>query len=912
MIRVVQILFLILIFLLGQSFSQTLNRINYQKVLTEISGKQSTNGNSGSELKLNNQSQLTDEFLIDTNLVSIPQLREQEDPSITFDGTNYFVVWSDYRSAPYSSTYYDIYGTRVSQDGKILDPGGIAICTAASNQAYPKVAFNGTEYLVAWEDRRDGVSGNYWDIYGARVSTTGNVLDPDGIALCTEGGDQRDVSIATDGLNFLVAWDDGRNNNFSVDLYGTRVDGGGNVLDPSGIAICSKDQQQQRSSIAFDGNNYMVVWEDSRTAANWSDIYAARVSTGGIVLDTAGIEIHTGLRSDWFPSIAFDGTNYLIVWCHSDSTLYGSRITTDGNVLNTVLIDDSPTPRFSKVSYDGTNYLVVWEDIASAESHIYGKRVSSDGILIDSNPIVLSNSDEGRRPSIAVSNGTDHLVVWMDFRSQLTTYSEIYGSRINLDGNVLDPSGILISRYINPQNTPAVAFDGTNYLIVWQDYRNVTTTGYDIYGARVAPNGSILDPSGFAICTAIKHQWQPSVAFDGTNYLVTWDDQRNFSHKIYGARVSAAGNVLDTAGIEISIGAGQKYNTALAFDGTNYFVVWEDGRNSTYDLEIYGARVSTAGNVLDPDGINLFVSVYDQVKPAVAFDGINYLVVWQDDYHENIDGVRVNTSGTVLDASAIHISTEVNYRYSPSLSFDGTNYLVIWEDWRNNAADIYSARVNPDGTVLNPSGVAICTEAGVQTEPTITFNGVNYFAAWTDYRNGNLSDIYGAKLDLNGSVINSFIISNQDNNQLTPVILYGQNEGLFVAYSGFAADFNNQPVNTIRIWGNFVDESVNIDDDKQSTGIITSYSLNQNYPNPFNPSTKISWQSPVGSHHTLKIYDVLGNEVATLVDKYREAGKYEVEFNGHSDEGQNLSSGVYFYRIQAGSFIETKKMILIK
>jgi hypothetical protein len=89
--------------------------------------------------------------------------------------------------------------------------------------------------------------------------------------------------------------------------------------------------------------------------------------------------------------------------------------------------------------------------------------------------------------------------------------------------------------------------------------------------------------------------------------------------------------------------------------------------------------------------------------------------------------------------------------------------------------------------------------------------------------------------------------------------------------------------------------------------IITDFLLQQNYPNPFNPSTKISWQVPVGSWQTLKIYDVLGNEVATLVDEYKPAGNYEVEL-----DASNYPSGVYFFQLRTGSFIETKKMILMK
>jgi len=89
------------------------------------------------------------------------------------------------------------------------------------------------------------------------------------------------------------------------------------------------------------------------------------------------------------------------------------------------------------------------------------------------------------------------------------------------------------------------------------------------------------------------------------------------------------------------------------------------------------------------------------------------------------------------------------------------------------------------------------------------------------------------------------------------------------------------------------------------------FSLSQNYPNPFNPSTKISWQAPVGSWQTLKVYDVLGNEVATLVDEYRNAGSYEIEFKSAVGSLQ-LASGIYFYQLRAGEFVQTKKMILIK
>lgn len=87
------------------------------------------------------------------------------------------------------------------------------------------------------------------------------------------------------------------------------------------------------------------------------------------------------------------------------------------------------------------------------------------------------------------------------------------------------------------------------------------------------------------------------------------------------------------------------------------------------------------------------------------------------------------------------------------------------------------------------------------------------------------------------------------------------------------------------------------------------FALEQNYPNPFNPSTTISWQSPVNSHQTLKVYDVLGNEIAALVNELREAGKYEITFDASK---YNLSSGVYFYQLKAEGFSAVKKFILAK
>ena len=133
-------------------------------------------------------------------------------------------------------------------------------------------------------------------------------------------------------------------------------------------------------------------------------------------------------------------------------------------------------------------------------------------------------------------------------------------------------------------------------------------------------------------------------------------------------------------------------------------------------------------------------------------------------------------------------------------------------------------------------------------------------------------------------------------------------QSVFVdSYSGhiWVTDFDNNRVLRFDV------STLTSTDDYNNKIVLNEYYLAQNFPNPFNPATKISWQSPVGSWQTLKVYDVLGNELVTLIDEFKSAGSYEVEFNISSIKHQP-SSGIYFYQLKAGSFIQTKKMVLVK
>ena len=121
---------------------------------------------------------------------------------MTSDGTSFLVVWEDYRGGGEA-----VSGARVAADGTVLDGQGIPISTASEEKWTPKAAWNGSGYLVAWQAR---VGSADWNIRGARLTAGGQVLDPEGIAVSTAGGDQLEPAVASNGETFLVASEDER------------------------------------------------------------------------------------------------------------------------------------------------------------------------------------------------------------------------------------------------------------------------------------------------------------------------------------------------------------------------------------------------------------------------------------------------------------------------------------------------------------------------------------------------------------------------------------------------------------------------------------------------------------------------------------------------------------------------------
>jgi hypothetical protein len=232
--------------------------------------------------------------MLDTSAIPIcTATNNQLDPAVTANGTNFLVVWSDFRNTPSNAVQGDIYGALVSVSGAVLQSNGFPICTATNDQNGPAVAPFGTNFLVVWQDARASLStATRWDIYGARVTAGGQVLDPSGIPICATVPIQTNVAVAANGSQALVVWADFRYSGAYPHIFGTRIGADGSILDPNGLAICTAAYFQTSVAVAADGQGYFVAWCDWRGSPSGPPaLYGATVSSNGTVSPANGFPI---------------------------------------------------------------------------------------------------------------------------------------------------------------------------------------------------------------------------------------------------------------------------------------------------------------------------------------------------------------------------------------------------------------------------------------------------------------------------------------------------------------------------------------------------------------------------------------------------------------------------------------------
>jgi hypothetical protein len=302
---------------------------------------------------------------------------------------------------------------------------------------------------------------------------------------------------------------------------------------------------------------------------------------------------------------------------------------------------------------------------------------------------------------------------------------------------------------------------------------------------------------------------------------------------------------------------------------------------------------------------------------TLAYGNSKYLVGFVKeigDYDKEVWGQLVSESGYPIGSSFLIDGSPEPSDNPLFLVFDGTKFICFFPDEESTGWKIYARFVNLDGTVQNQR---IFITANAHLNPYAGVNGNELLFTCTGLTVDN--SIFPPSIRTN--VIGKFFdlsLNPKSNEFIVYDTLGGKNPmGNFVAYGNgkyfvFTTRVTIQflPPNMDILFTNGDAYGVTISSITKVEDELTrpfAFSLEQNFPNPFNPVTKIKYSIPQESFVTIALYDILGKEIRKLVNENKSSGNYEIEVNA-----SGLPSGVYFYKMQAGNFIETRKMVLVK
>jgi hypothetical protein len=490
-------------------------------------------------------------------------------------------------------------------------------------------------------------------------------------------------------------------------------------------------------------------------------------------------------------------------------------------------------------------------------------------------------------------------------------------------GTAVSASGIIvISSEPNYQRYPAACFGPDTFLVVWQDWRDSQPPEIedDVYAARVTLQGEVLEPLGIPIAVKknVVEAFGPLV-WDGNNWFVGWgeDTTNQGFFRLWGARVSRDGVVLDPGGKLLLNDIGPQLNARSAFDGQNYFLIWEAG----FGQGIYGARLTRDLVSLDPDGLLLWAGPY--AIPRVAYDGQNYCVVWGDftlPWDPQILAGRVRPDGVVLDTVPIEVfprETRPDAENFPEIAYGGGVYLIVASrDTANSYPDIIGARISPQGELLDSTSIMISRMVqrhAFRHWPRLAYNGRFFQAVWECVGGSLLWVIEGVRVEPSGRVLDTVqvgVVREVTGEQKYPGIAYGR-DGRFLLVWDHRAPY------VADVYGCFVDTSgrqvVGVEEQTSSVNPVPlRFELAQNTPNPWASGTRISYSLSAPGEVSLAIYDALGRRVRAFSPHAFRLTPHEVFWDGRDDSGRRVPSGVYFYRLQAGAFSDTKRMVVIR
>jgi hypothetical protein len=775
---------------------------------------------------------------------------------------------------------------------------GLAISTAADNQTNPMIASDGAGgAIITWHDYRSGNA----DIYAQRVNASGAAQwTTDGVALCTATSNQQRPTIVSDGTGgAIVTWYDHRGED--CDIHAQRVNASGVVQwMADGVVLCMAAGDQIHPQIVSDGaNGAIVTWQDYRSG-NY-DIYVQRVNASGAVQWAAnGVALCTATGEQSYPTIASDGVAGAIVTWNDFRTgtadIYVQRVnflgtaqwTTDGVVLSAA----SGHQLNSTIAPDAAGgAIVAWQDYRNANWDIYAQRVTALGTIqwpVDGTVLCTATGTQ-QYPQIICDGAGGAIITWDDSRSGKT---DIYVERVNASGAVQwTANGVALCTAAGYKEHPTIILpDGAGGAIVtWHDARHETHS--DIYAQRVYASGAVQwMVDGVALCTAAGDQWFPTVVSDGVGgAIVTWIDTRNGNWDIYAQRIERNGYwgypaPLIQAVRDIPGDQGGYVN--LAWNASRLdpwpneliskYTVWRAISPTQAALDIKeGAMVLSSPSEISQPEPGRAIRMEQASAGTFYWKLINSLNAYYLDQYADV--VPTLFDSTVA-CSEYHYFQVIAHTADPK---------VFWISEPDSGRSVDN--LSPS-TPKSLAGQQEYTPAGLNlTWRPNTEADLGYYAVYRGTSAGFVPDA------------GNLIATPKDTTLLDSGWLWSG--GYYYKVSAIDSHGNESGFALLT-----PDDVTGSETPKTPAATY----LAQNYPNPFNPMTRIEYGLSAPAWVSLRIYDVAGRLARVLVEGDRAPGNYVEAWDGRDGHGAAVASGIWFYRLDAGSFTQTRKMILLR
>lgn len=723
------------------------------------------------------------------------------------------------------------------------------------------------EFVIVWEDTRDGAN-----IYGQIIADGANRIGSNFRVNSNVSSPYRiapDISASND-TTFAVVWEDSRSG--SGHCYFRILKNDGTPLSADlALESAHPTAYQFSPQVRFcKGSGYYTAWISNRYAGQ--SVYGQMISASAVPIDTS-IRINA-LLSDicWDLRLgASKDSGVGCVWSDYTTTaqIKYQKITKSGGLSgdNVTAQDNSllGERNFPAVAFRNNGVNVVWTDERNGNSDIFQQRLDASAAKSMQN-LILNDDAVGSQqytPDIAWLPQGSSAIVWRDCQLdagdimlQRTTFLGVLtGSVIRVND---DPGRSLQA---NPRIGTALSGEMT---IVWEDSRTATgVAGQNIFLQRLSANGTklgsniVVNDDGTS-----RPKSDPDIAVTNNgSSVVVWTDQRNSKKQIYFQRYNSAGVAIGSNQLVTGItGVDDCFEPRVGMRADGSFVICYlaiAGGNQELFFQRYDNSGVAVGSLTMLDVDSSQVAITDADIFVHESKGDFYIAsIQQSASGSAVKWHRYDFAGNVaLSNVLVSDVTGVDFDELETKGDIDDGIVVTWSDSRSGLRRAYFQLLRQDGYHLNMNTpLSTGSSPYLERHPAVSLNNGFVFCTWVDNRN---------------------------------------------AGRGFDVFLNS-------------DQYTSTDVEDHDVDLPRQFELEQNFPNPFNPETAIRYELRASQPVKLTIFNALGQEVRTLIDEFQAAGVHSVVWDGRSAAGTAVASGVYFYRLQAGSYSETRKMALLK